>query len=275
MLNGVLQLIALLAAMDLNILCSCSLFTNHWDSSWDTQHTSHRYLYRAEITRILKLPASHSLSCRSNFCRCSGDWKLIAENFVDFYHIDAVHPELSRFRGLHILKTADDRTSFAPRWWRTNPIAGFLELMTTCHTKAWCETVSRLLNQPMNERPWWIAFFATEVTYPYISHSIQMVSCRYTAAWCCWAMSRHFGHLWTKCLQLEPTGLKSEVADVAGWSGWRWWPVCWLRDISFDWLWRARGPHLRHFFSRHVTNDRQSDTVALCVPEDLIGWLDC
>eukprot|EP00435_Cladocopium_sp_Y103_P020071 s777_g4.t2 len=26
-----------------------------------------------------------------------GDWKLIAENFVDFYHIDAVHPELSRF----------------------------------------------------------------------------------------------------------------------------------------------------------------------------------
>eukprot|EP00931_Biecheleriopsis_adriatica_P076263 TRINITY_DN49995_c0_g1_i1.p1 TRINITY_DN49995_c0_g1~~TRINITY_DN49995_c0_g1_i1.p1 ORF type:complete len:445 (-),score=74.77 TRINITY_DN49995_c0_g1_i1:96-1430(-) len=27
----------------------------------------------------------------------AGDWKLIAENFVDFYHIDAVHPELSRF----------------------------------------------------------------------------------------------------------------------------------------------------------------------------------
>jgi len=26
-----------------------------------------------------------------------GDWKLIAENFVDFYHINAVHPELSRF----------------------------------------------------------------------------------------------------------------------------------------------------------------------------------
>ena len=101
------------------------------------------------------------------------------------------------------------------------------------------------------------------------------ITCWYTAAWCCRAMSRHFGHLWTKCLQLEPTGLKSEVADVAGWSGWRWWPVCWLRDISFDWLWRARGPHLRHFFSRHVTNDRQSDTVALCVPEDLIGWLDC
>ena len=25
-------------------LSSCSLFTNHWDSSWDTQHTSHRYL---------------------------------------------------------------------------------------------------------------------------------------------------------------------------------------------------------------------------------------
>ena len=48
--------------------------------------------------------------------------------------------------------------------------------MTTCHTKAWCETVSGLLNQPMNERPWWTAFFATEVTYPYISHSIQIVS---------------------------------------------------------------------------------------------------
>lgn len=29
---------------------------------------------------------------------CIGDWKLIAENFVDFYHIDAVHPELSRLR---------------------------------------------------------------------------------------------------------------------------------------------------------------------------------
>lgn len=27
----------------------------------------------------------------------AGDWKLIAENFVDFYHIDAVHPELSKF----------------------------------------------------------------------------------------------------------------------------------------------------------------------------------
>jgi len=26
-----------------------------------------------------------------------GDWKLIAENFVDFYHINAVHPELSKF----------------------------------------------------------------------------------------------------------------------------------------------------------------------------------
>mmetsp|Transcript_96389 Transcript_96389/g.173914 ORF Transcript_96389/g.173914 Transcript_96389/m.173914 type:complete len:460 (-) Transcript_96389:550-1929(-) len=26
-----------------------------------------------------------------------GDWKLIAENFVDFYHIDAVHPALSKF----------------------------------------------------------------------------------------------------------------------------------------------------------------------------------
>eukprot|EP00933_Yihiella_yeosuensis_P067339 TRINITY_DN72111_c0_g1_i1.p1 TRINITY_DN72111_c0_g1~~TRINITY_DN72111_c0_g1_i1.p1 ORF type:complete len:480 (+),score=62.73 TRINITY_DN72111_c0_g1_i1:90-1442(+) len=26
-----------------------------------------------------------------------GNWKLIAENFVDFYHIDAVHPELSKF----------------------------------------------------------------------------------------------------------------------------------------------------------------------------------
>uniref|UniRef100_A0A7S2QJD1 Choline monooxygenase, chloroplastic n=1 Tax=Zooxanthella nutricula TaxID=1333877 RepID=A0A7S2QJD1_9DINO len=26
-----------------------------------------------------------------------GDWKLIAENFVDFYHINAVHPELARF----------------------------------------------------------------------------------------------------------------------------------------------------------------------------------
>mmetsp|Transcript_60266 Transcript_60266/g.140964 ORF Transcript_60266/g.140964 Transcript_60266/m.140964 type:complete len:446 (+) Transcript_60266:85-1422(+) len=27
----------------------------------------------------------------------AGDWKLICENFVDFYHIDAVHPALSRF----------------------------------------------------------------------------------------------------------------------------------------------------------------------------------
>mmetsp|Transcript_71359 Transcript_71359/g.188318 ORF Transcript_71359/g.188318 Transcript_71359/m.188318 type:complete len:485 (+) Transcript_71359:89-1543(+) len=26
-----------------------------------------------------------------------GDWKLIAENFVDFYHINAVHPELAKF----------------------------------------------------------------------------------------------------------------------------------------------------------------------------------
>jgi len=26
-----------------------------------------------------------------------GDWKLVAENFVDFYHIDAVHPKLSKF----------------------------------------------------------------------------------------------------------------------------------------------------------------------------------
>lgn len=26
-----------------------------------------------------------------------GNWKLIAENFVDFYHIDAVHPELAKF----------------------------------------------------------------------------------------------------------------------------------------------------------------------------------
>jgi len=26
-----------------------------------------------------------------------GNWKLIAENFVDFYHINAVHPELSKF----------------------------------------------------------------------------------------------------------------------------------------------------------------------------------
>jgi len=26
-----------------------------------------------------------------------GNWKLIAENFVDFYHIDAVHPALSKF----------------------------------------------------------------------------------------------------------------------------------------------------------------------------------
>jgi len=26
-----------------------------------------------------------------------GDWKLIAENFVDFYHINAVHPKLSKF----------------------------------------------------------------------------------------------------------------------------------------------------------------------------------
>mmetsp|Transcript_35693 Transcript_35693/g.53239 ORF Transcript_35693/g.53239 Transcript_35693/m.53239 type:complete len:457 (-) Transcript_35693:704-2074(-) len=29
--------------------------------------------------------------------KIGGDWKLIAENFVDFYHINAVHPELSRF----------------------------------------------------------------------------------------------------------------------------------------------------------------------------------
>jgi len=27
----------------------------------------------------------------------NGDWKLIAENFVDFYHINAVHPELAKF----------------------------------------------------------------------------------------------------------------------------------------------------------------------------------
>mmetsp|Transcript_3294 Transcript_3294/g.5334 ORF Transcript_3294/g.5334 Transcript_3294/m.5334 type:complete len:450 (-) Transcript_3294:74-1423(-) len=27
----------------------------------------------------------------------NGDWKLIAENFVDFYHINAVHPALSKF----------------------------------------------------------------------------------------------------------------------------------------------------------------------------------
>ncbi|CAE7250907.1 yeaW [Symbiodinium pilosum] len=26
-----------------------------------------------------------------------GDWKLIAENFIDFYHVDAVHPALARF----------------------------------------------------------------------------------------------------------------------------------------------------------------------------------
>lgn len=26
-----------------------------------------------------------------------GDWKLVAENFVDFYHINAVHPELAKF----------------------------------------------------------------------------------------------------------------------------------------------------------------------------------
>eukprot|EP00928_Gymnodinium_smaydae_P019541 TRINITY_DN17502_c0_g1_i1.p1 TRINITY_DN17502_c0_g1~~TRINITY_DN17502_c0_g1_i1.p1 ORF type:complete len:443 (+),score=76.19 TRINITY_DN17502_c0_g1_i1:62-1390(+) len=26
-----------------------------------------------------------------------GDWKLVAENFVDFYHVNAVHPELAKF----------------------------------------------------------------------------------------------------------------------------------------------------------------------------------
>ncbi|CAJ1338053.1 unnamed protein product [Effrenium voratum] len=27
----------------------------------------------------------------------AGNWKLIAENYVDFYHVDAVHPELAKF----------------------------------------------------------------------------------------------------------------------------------------------------------------------------------
>jgi len=35
-----------------------------------------------------------------------GDWKLIAENFVDFYHIDAVHPALSKF------SKVDNHTSY-------------------------------------------------------------------------------------------------------------------------------------------------------------------
>ena len=29
--------------------------------------------------------------------REAGNWKLIAENYVDFYHVDAVHPELAKF----------------------------------------------------------------------------------------------------------------------------------------------------------------------------------
>lgn len=37
------------------------------------------------------------LAFNTFFFSPAGDWKLIAENFVDFYHVDAVHPELARF----------------------------------------------------------------------------------------------------------------------------------------------------------------------------------
>mmetsp|Transcript_101273 Transcript_101273/g.287019 ORF Transcript_101273/g.287019 Transcript_101273/m.287019 type:complete len:439 (+) Transcript_101273:77-1393(+) len=35
--------------------------------------------------------------CGARDYTIKGDWKLVAENFVDFYHINAVHPELSKF----------------------------------------------------------------------------------------------------------------------------------------------------------------------------------
>ena len=51
---------------------------------------------RPVTAAVLQFTATWFLSAVNSMC--TGDWKLIAENFVDFYHIDAVHPELSRLR---------------------------------------------------------------------------------------------------------------------------------------------------------------------------------
>ncbi len=76
----------------------CISMVGHWAvPGWDAVLFHQEIRHSRPVTAaVLQFTATWFLSAVNSMC--TGDWKLIAENFVDFYHIDAVHPELSRLR---------------------------------------------------------------------------------------------------------------------------------------------------------------------------------